>query len=235
MGHDLLAAAAMGEMRTLVRSLAARHARRTRPRTLTAVESVMQQLGEETLATVFVGRVAPSDDGTASSCSTAWPVTRRRCWCTRTARSRRSTTAARPTRCSASGTSGGASTRVPLEDGALLVLYTDGLVERRDQPVDEGIDHAAAGVERAGGADPETVRDKLLARMLPARAEDDVALLVLAVDLAGPFPADGRAPPTRLTCTMMCKLPTVGGCLPPPAVPTPWPTGAPCSTPPSTS
>ena len=194
MGHDLLAAAAMGEMRTLVRSLAARHGGHP-ARTLTDVESVMQQLGEETLATVFVGRVAPSDDGSALElqyCLAGHPP---------------------PLLVHANGEvetlddSGSADPllgighigrrqyTVPLEDGALLVLYTDGLVERRDQPVDEGIDMLRQALGELGGADPETVRDKVLARMLPARAEDDVALLVLAVDLVGRFPQTKKRHP----------------------------------------
>ncbi|MGN6610626.1 MAG: SpoIIE family protein phosphatase, partial [Angustibacter sp.] len=187
MGHDLLAAAAMGEMRTLVRALAARHGGHP-ARTLTDVETVMQQLGEETLATVFVGRVAPSADGSALElqyCLAGHPP---------------------PLLVHPDGTvetlddSGSADPllgighigrrqyTVPLEDGALLVLYTDGLVERRDQPVDEGIEMLRQALGELVGNDPETVRDKLLARMLPARAEDDVALLVLAADLTGRFP-----------------------------------------------
>ncbi|WP_162248023.1 SpoIIE family protein phosphatase [Angustibacter sp. Root456] len=187
MGHDLLAAAAMGEMRTLVRALAARHGGHP-ARTLTDVESVMQQLGEETLATVFVGRVAPSDDGGALElqyCLAGHPP---------------------PLLLHPNGEvetlddSGSADPllgighigrrqyTVPLEDGALLVLYTDGLVERRDQPVDVGIAMLREALGELVRTDPETVRDKLLARMLPARAEDDVALLVLAVDLTGRGP-----------------------------------------------
>ncbi|HEX3005049.1 MAG TPA: SpoIIE family protein phosphatase, partial [Angustibacter sp.] len=194
MGHDLLAAAAMGEMRTLVRALAARHGGHP-ARTLVDVESVMQQLGEETLATVFVGRVAPSDDGGGLElqyCLAGHPP---------------------PLLVHADGEvetlddNGSADPllgighigrrqyTVPLRDRDLLVLYTDGLVERRDQPVDEGIALLRSTLSELGAANPEAVRDKVLARLLPARAEDDVALLVLAVDLDGRFPRNEEPHP----------------------------------------
>jgi serine phosphatase RsbU (regulator of sigma subunit) len=68
-----------------------------------------------------------------------------------------------------------------LEAGAILVLYTDGLVERRDQAVDDGIALLCDTLEGLVGREPDEVRDAILARMLPERAEDDVALLVVRV------------------------------------------------------
>ena len=73
------------------------------------------------------------------------------------------------------------STLHQLPPGSLLVLYTDGLVERRDQPVEEGMQRLQELVQVAADDDRlGDVCDALLAGMLSGRApEDDVALLVL--------------------------------------------------------
>ncbi len=61
--------------------------------------------------------------------------------------------------------------------GAVLCLYTDGLVERRDQPLDEGIARLCAGVT---AQDPEAGCVSVMAAMADVTAHsDDVALLML--------------------------------------------------------
>ncbi|MBX9397284.1 SpoIIE family protein phosphatase [Streptomyces sp. TRM72054] len=68
---------------------------------------------------------------------------------------------------------------VPLAPGSMAVLYTDGLVERRDADLDEGIEalrHALAG---ATGT-PQVICDRLLRSAgVTADHDDDVAVLVL--------------------------------------------------------
>ncbi len=65
-----------------------------------------------------------------------------------------------------------------LADGETLVLYTDGLVERRDRPIDAGIAALAAALSR-DGARLEAVCDGVLGALLDGAAPaDDVALLV---------------------------------------------------------
>ena len=67
-----------------------------------------------------------------------------------------------------------------LEPGAVLILYTDGLVERRTVPIDEDLDRLAAAVAGAPHQDPERLADYLLDQMLAAEARsDDVALLIV--------------------------------------------------------
>jgi PAS domain S-box-containing protein len=81
--------------------------------------------------------------------------------------------------------------------GTSLVLYTDGLVERRGESLDEGLDRlvevAAACEDRA----PETMASALLGGLAPAGAIDDVAVVVLRFD---PAPLEVRlaADPARL-------------------------------------
>ncbi|MFC9290001.1 SpoIIE family protein phosphatase [Streptomyces sp. NPDC057052] len=72
-----------------------------------------------------------------------------------------------------------ASGSIPLGPGSTAVLYTDGLVERRDEDLDEGI----AALERAlAGAtgSPQVVCDRLVRSAgVAADHDDDVAVLVL--------------------------------------------------------
>lgn len=72
-----------------------------------------------------------------------------------------------------------ASGSIPLGPGSTAVLYTDGLVERRDEDLDEGI----AALERAlAGATgtPQVICDRLVRTAgVTADHDDDVAVLVL--------------------------------------------------------
>jgi serine phosphatase RsbU (regulator of sigma subunit)/anti-sigma regulatory factor (Ser/Thr protein kinase) len=66
-----------------------------------------------------------------------------------------------------------------LPPGATLMLYTDGLVERRNQPLDKGIDAAAVTVAEYAQDHPDDVADRVMSAMTPAAGyEDDVAVLV---------------------------------------------------------
>ena len=69
------------------------------------------------------------------------------------------------------------TTVVDLPGDSVLVFYTDGLVERRDRPVDVGMRQLAETV-RAG--DPERVCAQVMAAMIGSRpAQDDVAVLAI--------------------------------------------------------
>ena len=68
---------------------------------------------------------------------------------------------------------------VRLDPGDMVVLYTDGLVERRDAALDVGLNRLAEAVARAPH-DPDGCCDFILQSMLGGnRAGDDVALLAL--------------------------------------------------------
>lgn len=65
----------------------------------------------------------------------------------------------------------------PFPPGALLCLYTDGLVERRDQPIDESIARLCSAV---AAAEPETACGTVMAAMADDAAHsDDIALLMI--------------------------------------------------------
>jgi anti-sigma regulatory factor (Ser/Thr protein kinase) len=63
-----------------------------------------------------------------------------------------------------------------LEPGSALLLYTDGLVEERRVPIDDGLARLASSVSE-GHVDLEALCDRLLATV--GGGEDDIALLAL--------------------------------------------------------
>jgi serine phosphatase RsbU (regulator of sigma subunit)/FixJ family two-component response regulator/anti-sigma regulatory factor (Ser/Thr protein kinase) len=75
-----------------------------------------------------------------------------------------------------------------LSPGSTLVLYTDGLVEKRGVPIDEGLARLAGAIAGRAGSDIAGLLDHVLAQALEGtKAEDDVAILALCalpLDLA---------------------------------------------------
>ena len=68
---------------------------------------------------------------------------------------------------------------VTLGPDAVLLLYTDGLIERRDADLDTGLARLQDALATLAGRDLDELCDELLARMLPAAVDDDVALIAL--------------------------------------------------------
>jgi two-component system, chemotaxis family, sensor kinase Cph1 len=66
-----------------------------------------------------------------------------------------------------------------IEQGSTLLLYTDGLVERRDQVFDDGVELLGEALAELRHRPVEEICDELLARLLPERAEDDVAMVAV--------------------------------------------------------
>jgi serine phosphatase RsbU (regulator of sigma subunit) len=63
--------------------------------------------------------------------------------------------------------------------GSRLVMYTDGLVERRRTPVDEGIATLARVLREAGPLELEELADHIFDRLLGEDAHDDAALMII--------------------------------------------------------
>lgn len=67
----------------------------------------------------------------------------------------------------------------PIGTGDLLVLYTDGLVERRSETIDDGLDRLLTVVTGVRHLDPDALCETVVGAMLEGRAQrDDVAMLV---------------------------------------------------------
>jgi PAS domain-containing protein len=70
-----------------------------------------------------------------------------------------------------------------LQPGTTVLLYTDGLIERRDRTLDEGLDLLVDVVARLpDGLGAAAVRDAVLGRFLPEGTVDDVAIVVAVVE-----------------------------------------------------
>ncbi len=65
-----------------------------------------------------------------------------------------------------------------LEPGSTLLIYTDGLIERRGAPLQQGLDWLAGAVADARHLDPEALCDELL-RQVGDQVDDDVAMVVV--------------------------------------------------------
>jgi anti-anti-sigma factor len=85
--------------------------------------------------------------------------------------------------------------------GAVLCLYTDGLVERRDRHIDQGIAQLRAAVTTA---DPEAGCAAVMAAMAGYSPHtDDIALLMLRHPLGEPAGSEPDSPPSADTRTAL--------------------------------
>ncbi|MGY1750219.1 PP2C family protein-serine/threonine phosphatase [Modestobacter sp. SYSU DS0511] len=197
-GHDSDAAAAMGQLRGLLRALAFDNDEPLSA-TLTRTERAATGLAVGTLATVLLARVERRPDGTGTG-------GRRLRWS--------SAGHLPPVLLAPDGSSRLLATRpdlmlgvtadarrhdhtVDLFDGSTLLLFTDGLVERPGSDLDTGLAALQDALRDLGHTPPEELCDTLLARLVPGAATDDVALLAVR-----PHPEDRPRPaeagPNRL-------------------------------------
>jgi PAS domain S-box-containing protein len=91
---------------------------------------------------------------------------------------------------------------ISLDRGTTVLLYTDGLIERRDSVLDDGMERLrSAAAELAHRPLPELC-DRLIERLVDGRPEDDVALVAIRLhrqdrprpDEAGPVSVPPTAP-----------------------------------------
>ncbi len=176
MGHDIEAAAAMGQVKTLVRGIA--FDRLEEPAgVLRRVDHALVGLAVPTMATALVCRVEHDGAGGRtlrwSSAGHPEPLV-----LTPDGRVADLTAPIGPPL--------GIGWRGPRADGAAdlpddatVLLFTDGLFERRGIPLDDGRDQVRRLLADFGDRPLEELCDRLLAVMLADGAEDDVALLAL--------------------------------------------------------
>jgi len=67
---------------------------------------------------------------------------------------------------------------VDVDDADVLVLYTDGLIERRGESLDIGLDRLSAGATELYGSTVHRFADGLLRLLSPETTRDDVVVVV---------------------------------------------------------
>jgi len=174
-GHDLRAAASMGQLRSLLRSYAWEGS--SPAAVLSRADELVRGLDIADIATCVYLRWSSREDGGASvtyaRAGHPPPLLRLPGGSVIPLEGGLSTPVglAGP---------GGAEASIDVPPGAVLVLYTDGLVERRDRGLSDGI--AALADQLAGtpeGASAATIRDQLVTTLVGTYQEDDVCLLVV--------------------------------------------------------
>ncbi|HKG50795.1 MAG TPA: GAF domain-containing SpoIIE family protein phosphatase [Actinomycetales bacterium] len=204
MGHDVAAAAAMGQLRSVLRSYA--YEGSSPAVVLDRLDRLVQGFDMADLATAIYGRLLLLGNGSGmfvfANAGHPPPLLRK---------------ADGTVSCLDRGASpligalppgvGHRAERAEiLPAGSLLLLYTDGLVETRDRDIDEGIGRISAALAAMDGdPGPEQVCDAVTAELVGADQGDDVALLAVLINdstgkesapCAGDVPkVDAKLPP----------------------------------------
>jgi anti-sigma regulatory factor (Ser/Thr protein kinase) len=171
-GHDLGAATVMGQLRSACRALLLQDA--SASQALTAMDRFASSVPGAECATVFCGILDPAT-GSLRYSSAAHPpgivvhpdgnVVL--------------LDGARSLPLAIRQDAGRTDADYVLPPRSTLLLYTDGLVERRGQPLTGGIAAAGAAVHEDDGASLEELASQLMAGLAPAGGyEDDVALVL---------------------------------------------------------
>ncbi|MGY2085396.1 SpoIIE family protein phosphatase [Blastococcus sp. SYSU DS0539] len=185
-GHDIVAAATMGELRAMVR-MAGHHGTASAAGVLAAVDAACDGLGHQVFATALVAQVRPAAAARPdreirwSSAGHPPPLLLRP--------DGHVEVLADPV-----GLPLGVDPHRPrtahgttLPPGGTLLLYTDGLIEHSaaepgGRDLDRGLSRLVDLLARSAGDDLEALCDRLMAHLLPAAgADDDVALIAIRV------------------------------------------------------
>jgi phosphoserine phosphatase RsbU/P len=183
-GHDAPAAATMAQTRGMLRGVA-QTVTGSPAAVLRALDRAFANLRMDTLVTVAVATVDSRPATQAGSLTLRWsnaghPAPVLICADGRTVLLER-----RPDQLlGASAQVDRIDHELPLRPGDTLLLYTDGLVERRDLSLDRGTAWLLEALGRLGREPLERLCDSLLAEV-GSRLDDDVALLAVRVPTGG--------------------------------------------------
>jgi PAS domain S-box-containing protein len=188
MGHDLAAAVAMGQLRSVLRS----YAWEGDPvgEVLDRMDRLVQGLEMAQLATAVYARLEPGSDGAPvmryANAGHLPPLLREPDGRTRYLEGAASVLLGAPVE------GRRPETAEPIVPGSTILLYTDGLVERRDAPLERGLDWLSAATAACDPlAEPEAICDTLVGSLREPLA-DDVALLAVRVEELPGLSPEGR-------------------------------------------
>jgi PAS domain S-box-containing protein len=177
MGHDMQAAASMGQLRSVFRSYAFEG---TDPAdVLDRADRLVQTFGMAQLATAFCAQLTRIGDEAWELCYANAghppPIARLPGGVTTFLEGARSVLIGAPQE----GRRPHAFLTVPV--GSTLLLYTDGLVDRRNSSIDDRLSQLAELVRQSGGS-PEDLCDRITTEMAEDDRTDDIALLAIALN-----------------------------------------------------
>ncbi|MGY1741542.1 MULTISPECIES: SpoIIE family protein phosphatase [unclassified Blastococcus] len=180
-GHDIAAAAAMGQLRGLVRGIAFREG--ASPATVLAdLDTAVRGLEMDTMATAVVARIEQSPEQRAAGTTTLrWsnaghppPLLLHG-----DGRVEQLTGARTEMMLGVDPGTARSDSVVTFDRPATVLLYTDGLVEARDQVLDDGIAALEQALADLAERPLAELCDGLLARLRPRGVADDVALVAV--------------------------------------------------------
>jgi PAS domain S-box-containing protein len=202
-GHDTEAAAAMGQLRGMLRGIAYRDG--TGPgAVLSELDAAIDGLGMDTMATAAIARVEQTDAERAAG-------TVRLRWSNAghpppllihpDATIEELSTARAELMLGVDPGTPRTESTVTVAEGATLLLYTDGLVEGRDLPLDDGVARLRMVLAELAGRPLGELCDELVERLRPQGLEDDIALVAVRLHAqdrpTGPEPLPGLVRPRR--------------------------------------
>ncbi|MFC7574692.1 PP2C family protein-serine/threonine phosphatase [Klenkia terrae] len=185
-GHDTEAAAAMGQLRGLLRGIA--HRSGWGPAAVLAdLDRAITGLQVDTMGTAAIARLEPA--GEAGGTRVRWsnaghpPIMVLRPDGT----VQELATARADLMLGVDDRAPRTEHELVVQPGATVLLYTDGLVESRQMPLDDGLPRLTGLLAELGPVGPgrealEAFCDAVVARLRPEDSEDDVALVALRLD-----------------------------------------------------
>ncbi|WP_198598054.1 SpoIIE family protein phosphatase [Blastococcus atacamensis] len=199
-GHDTRAAAAMGQLRSLVRGIAFTTGDDP-DAVLTAVDLAVEGLDLAAMATALVAQLGLGQewgDGATVRWSSAGHPPPVLLGPDGRARLLEPDSGRADLLLGVDATSRRSLHAATVPPGGALLLYTDGLVEGRRHTLDEGLSRLLSTVERHAAERLDDLCDAVLAELVPAGGQDDVALIAVRVRAAPAIGGSGVSDPRRV-------------------------------------
>jgi serine phosphatase RsbU (regulator of sigma subunit) len=194
-GHDLEAASAMAQIRASLRAYAIDGAQPVE--VITRLDRLVDALGLTQLVTVVYGVLEPAEsDGSRrlryTNAGHLAPMLRRRDGHVESLNGGESVVLGAPI------AANHAQGEAVIEEGATVVMFTDGLVEVPGGSLDERLRRLSETIAADTGPDAEMLCDRVLAGMSPQILRDDIALLAVRLADAAGVPTDRAVDPDMM-------------------------------------